>query len=103
MVDSLDRFVKLVARLGRLLAETDGQGEALSKRLDPAIAAKMLMSLLALALAGMALVSLAWLAARYFRRIARKPLSTSDPRSDDWYRKPLVGRQPAPPTARDDE
>jgi len=65
-------------------------------RLDPANRAKVLMSLLALVLVGVALVAFAWLGARRLRRIARTRHPASSPHEDAWYQKPLAAPDAAP-------
>ena len=74
---------------GQVLADAEQKTQPLLVRLDPESRAKVLMSLLALVLVGVALVAMVWLGARRLRRIARKPLGPSSPREDEWYRKRL--------------
>jgi hypothetical protein len=89
MVDPLASLMSFAAPVGRLLADDSGQAQPLLVRLDPASRAKVLMSLLALVLLGVALMALAWFGARYLRRIARTPPRPTRPHEDDWYRKRL--------------
>ena len=91
------------APLGRWVTAATQQAEPLLMRLDPASRAKVLMALMALLLAGVALVALAWLGGRRLRRIASTRLPKTRPHEDGWYRKPLVPDESEPPAAHDPE
>lgn len=101
MVDPLAPLTVLAAPAGQLLAAAEQKAEPLLVRLDPVSRAKVLMSLLALVLVGIALVATVWLGARHLRRIARKPLRPTQPHEDDWYRKPLIPNEPKAPGAHE--
>jgi hypothetical protein len=101
MVDPLASLIGWAAPASRLLAAADEKAEPLLMRLDPVSRAKVIMSLLALVLVGIALVAMAWLGARHLRRIARKPLRPTVEHEDDWYRKPLIPNEPQSPGAHE--
>jgi hypothetical protein len=84
---------------GRILMAESAHAETLLSR----VRAKILMALLALVLAGLGLVVLAWLGGRRLRRIAgQRPVSTR-PHENRWYQKPLVPHEPESSGARDPE
>jgi hypothetical protein len=87
---------------GRLLAATD-QTRSLLDRLDPERRAKVIMALLGVTLAGLALVALAVLCGRHFRRVVRKPAKATPRHENDWFRKPLAPHEPAKPQVSDPE
>jgi hypothetical protein len=94
MVNLLASSIAWAVPTARLLADADQKAEPLLLRLDPESRAKVVMSLLALILLGLALVAMIWLGARHLRRIARKRLGPAAEHQDDWYRKPLVRHEP---------
>jgi hypothetical protein len=85
-----------------LLADTT-DGQSLLMRLEPASRAKVLMALLALVLVGLGLIALAWLGGRHLRRIARLRPGPTNPRTEDWYHKPLVPPDSDPPATGEPE
>jgi hypothetical protein len=95
----------MVATLGCLLllafaevaAAPAKQAEPLFERLSPVERAVVLMALLGLLIVGAALIGFVYLGGRRLRQIARKRHPPSLPRDDEWYRKPLVSNEPAPP------
>jgi hypothetical protein len=101
MVDHLVPLIGWATPAVRLLAAADQKAEPLLMRLDPVSRAKVLMSLLALVLMGIALVAMVWLGARHLRRIARKPVRPTVEHEDDWYRKPLIPHEPRSPGAHE--
>jgi hypothetical protein len=72
-------------------------------RLDPQSRAKVVMALLGLVLAGVGLVALTIIAGRQVLRISRASHTRTRLHADDWYRKPLVPKEPESPTAHDPE
>jgi hypothetical protein len=95
MVESLVRLLgALAARGANSLAEAQKQAEPLLVRLDPQRRAKVLMALLGLVLLGALLMAIAALGGRHVLRTARtRPRPTSH-NEDEWYRKPLVPKEP---------
>lgn len=73
------------------------QAETLFERLSPVERAVLLMALLGLLILGAALIGFVYLGGRRLRQIARKRHPPSLPRDDEWYHKPLVSKEPAPP------
>jgi hypothetical protein len=88
---------------GTLVAATAQASEPLLLRLDPERRAKVLMSLVGLVLLGAALILLAYLGGRRLRRIARRRPALTSRGHDDWYRKPLIPREPAAPPPHEPE
>ena len=89
----------LAARLG-WAAE---KAEPLLMRLDPQSRTTVLMALVGLVLVGVGLVALVILAGRQVLRLARTSHGPTRRREDDWFRKPLVPREPESPAGRDPE
>jgi len=85
------------------LLATGEQAKSLLDRLDPERRAKVIMALLGVVLAGLAIVALTVLLGRHFLRAARKPVPPAPRREDDWFRKPLVPRDPNTPQAHEPE
>jgi len=85
-----------------LLAETE-KAEPLLMRLDPQTRTKVVMALLGLVLVGILLVAIIMIAARSALRAARTLRGPTRRGEDDWYRGPLVPREPQPPTSSDSE
>ncbi len=79
-----------------LLAAAD-RAEPLLMRLDPEQRAKVLMAFVGLVLVGALLIAIVWLGGRHLRRIARNRPRPTSPHDDQWYRKPLVPKEPSPP------
>ncbi|HEV3136541.1 MAG TPA: hypothetical protein VGZ26_01530 [Pirellulales bacterium] len=79
------------------------QAKTLLDRLDPERRAKVVMALLGVVLAGLAIVALTVLLGRHFLRAARKPIPPTPRHEDDWFRKPLVPRDPKTPQAHEPE
>jgi hypothetical protein len=101
------RLVQLTS-LGPVIAAqsllaTGEQAKSLLDRLDPERRAKVVMALLGVVLAGLAIVALTVLLGRHFLRAARKPIPPLPRHEDDWFRKPLVPREPTTPQAREPE
>ena len=90
-------------RVGNVLLAAAERTEPLLMRLDPQQRAKVLMALVGLVLVGALLVGLAWLGGRHVRRIARKRPRPASRHDDQWYRKPLVPKEPASPPTREPE
>jgi cytochrome c-type biogenesis protein CcmH/NrfG len=90
MVDPLSRISSLAAAsLNAAPEAVDRDAKPLLLRLNPSQRAGVILSIVGIVLAGLALMSLVWLAGRYARRMARQPVRPTEDRSDDWYRKPL--------------
>ncbi len=97
-----EKISMLQAAVGERLAWTNEKAEPLLVRLTPVNRARVMLALLALLVVGLALIGLAIVAGRYVLREVRKSHGPTPLREDDWYRKPLVPRDP-PPRARDPE
>jgi len=91
-----------VTHAGLVLAWADAKTEPLLTRLTPDTRARVVMALIALVIVGLALMALAALGGRFVLRQARKSLGPTPRREDDWYRKPLIPRDP-PSRMRDSE
>jgi hypothetical protein len=74
------------------LLAADEKARPLWERLDPVSRTRVVMALLGLVLVGVALVLVTILAGRRLRRIARHRPGKTAAHEDDWYRKPLAGR-----------
>ena len=92
----------LANRAALLMAEKE-KAEPLLMRLDPQTRAKVVMALLGLVLVGILLVTMIVIAARSAMRAARTTRGPTRRGEEDWYRKPLVPREPQPPTSSDSE
>jgi hypothetical protein len=91
----------LLAELGTLTAWAAQNSEPLLMRLSPQNRAIVLMALLALVLVGLGLVTLAILGRHHVLRLARKSHGPTPRYEDQWYRKPLVPREPEAPPQED--
>lgn len=90
-------FWRAVATFAPLLGQASGNR---FMRLPPAARARLLGALFLLAIGGIALVTLTWLALRIGRRNLRRLENSSPPRwspvhADDWAKKPLAAKPPA--------
>ncbi|MBI3839314.1 MAG: hypothetical protein HY288_15455 [Planctomycetia bacterium] len=104
MVNDLARLTSVTpAPLAQSLLAIDEQAKSLLDRLDPERRAKVVMALLGVILAGLALVALVVLCGRHFRRVMGKPVHPTPRHQDDWFRKPLVPREPTKPQAHEPE
>jgi hypothetical protein len=90
------------ALLGKPAAAPE-KAEPLLMRLDPQTRAKVVMARLGLVLVGVLLVTIIIVAAQSALRLARTTRGPTRRGEDDWYRKPLVPREPQPPTSSDSE
>jgi hypothetical protein len=96
-------FALALARIEDALLPDTTEGQSVLMRLEPANRAKVLMALLALVLVGLGLIALAWLGGRHLRRIAKRRPGPTNPRMEDWYRKPLVPPDSDPPATGEPE
>ena len=104
MVDVLLSLSRLLpAHAAVLAADASEKAEPLLMRLDPQRRAKVFMALLGLVLLGALLIAVAALGGRHALRLARKRSGPTARHEDDWYRKPLVPPEPAPPEAHEPE
>jgi hypothetical protein len=85
-----------------VLAWADAKAEPLLTRLTPENRARVTLALIALVIVGIALIALTALGGRYVLRQARKSHGPTPLGEDDWYRKPLIPRDP-PSRLRDPE
>ena len=104
MVSGLAKWIVAASGPGvPLLWATEEKAQPLLMRLDPQNRAKVLMALLGVVLVGVGLVALTLFAGRQLLRMARASHRPTQRHEDDWYRKPLVPKEPESPTARDPE
>jgi len=104
MVTGLAKWIVATGTPGvPLLWAAEEKAKPLLMRLEPQDRAKVLMALLGLVLLGVALVALTFFAGRQVLRMARASHGPTRRHEDDWYRKPLVPKEPHSPTARDPE
>ncbi len=85
-----------------VLAWAEDKAEPLLTRLTPEVRARVTLALIALVIVGVALVALTALGGRYVLRQARKSHGPTPRGENDWYRKPLIPRDP-PSRLRDPE
>lgn len=102
MVTYLSSWVAAAQTHALPLLAVEQKAEPLLMRLDPPVRAKVLMALLGLVLVGIGLVAITLIAGRHVVRIARASHGPTPRHEDDWYRKPLIPKEPNPP-ARDPE
>jgi hypothetical protein len=93
----------LLARAPLVIVIAQQKAEPLLMRLDPQTRAKVVMALLGLVLVGILLVAMIIVAARSALRLARTTRGPTRRGEEDWYRKPLVPREPQTPPSSDSE
>ena len=91
-----------LAYAGLVLAWADARAEPLLTKLTPENRLSVVSALIAIVIVGLALVALAVIGGRYVLRQARKSHGPTPRGEDDWYRKPLIPRDP-PSQMRDPE
>jgi hypothetical protein len=101
MVTLLRACVPL-ANTSPVLAWAEDKSEPLLTRLTPENRARVTLTLIALVIVGVAIVALTALGGRYVLRQARKSHGRTPHSENDWYRKPLLPRDP-PSRLRDPE
>ena len=92
----------VVVHAGLVLAWAENKAEPLLMRLTPENRSRVLLALLAIVLVGVALIAVAVIGGRYVLRQARESHGPTPLGEDDWYRKPLIPRDP-PSRLRDPE
>lgn len=91
-----------LAMAAPVLAWAEDKAEPLLMRLTPENRGRVLLALLAIVIVGVALIAIAVIGGRYVLRQARESHGPTPLGEDDWYRKPLIPRDP-PSRLRDPE
>jgi hypothetical protein len=90
--------LQVVASAGPLILAAQEKAEPVLMRLDAPTRTKVVMVFLGLLLVGVLLVGLTMIAGRRALRLARMTHGPTRRREDDWYRKPLMPKEPQPPS-----